>query len=336
MIGICGSSGVASVEVGRVNGSVSARSCDELSVEDPLEIRLAATAAGAKPTSVAVTMRTPGNDVDLAAGFLLTEGLIAGADDLERVRRAGRNAVEARLRSGVRPDAAKLDRHSFVSSSCGACGKRSIAAVRVASRYFLVPGAPCLAPEMIHGLPSALRAGQSAFARTGGIHASGLFDAEGRLLALREDVGRHNALDKLIGSELLAGRVPLADRIVLVSGRVSFELVQKAAIAGVPVIGAVGAPSSLAVDLARECGMTLLGFVRDGRFNIYSDFGRIDGSTGRFPFRDTPQLPTTTRQCARPRSTGTRIAKRGNQPRLTSNRDTHAPRNGRRVDAAKT
>jgi FdhD protein len=317
VIASCGRSGVARVEMGRVTGSVSASSSDELSVEEPLEIRLAPPTAGAQPSSVAVTMRTPGNDVDLAAGFLLTEGLIAGADDLERVRRAGRNAVEARLRSGVRPDAAKLDRHSFVSSSCGACGKRSIAAVRVASRYFLVPGEPRVAPEVIHGLPQALRAGQSAFARTGGIHASGLFDPHGRLLKLREDVGRHNALDKLIGSELLAGRIPLADRFVLVSGRVSFELVQKAAIAGVPVLAAVGAPSSLAVDLARECGMTLLGFVRDGRFNVYADFGRIDGSTGRFPFRGTPQLPTPNNApvCAKPRGAGTRIAIRSSQPR---------------------
>jgi FdhD protein len=276
MIKICHRTGVASVEVARVTGSLCAPSSDELSVEEPLEIRLAAHSAGSAPTSVAVTMRTPGDDVDLAAGFLFTEGIVAGAGDIEGIRRAGVNAVEARLRPGVAPDAARLDRHSFVSSSCGACGKRSIAAVRVASRHPLIPDAPRLPPEVIHGLPRALRSGQSAFARTGGIHASGLFDADGRLLALREDVGRHNALDKLIGSELLAGRVPLAGGIVLVSGRVSFELVQKAAIAGVPVLGAVGAPSSLAVDLARECGMTLLGFVRDARFNVYSDSGRID------------------------------------------------------------
>lgn len=309
MIRICGRTGVASVEVGRVTGLLCAPSSDELSVEEPLEIRLV-THADATPTPVAVTMRTPGDDVELAAGFLVTEGIITGSKDIERVRRAGPNAVEARLRPGIEPDAARLDRHSFVSSSCGACGKRSIAAVRVASRYSLVPGEPRLTSDVIHGLPQALRAGQSAFARTGGIHASGLFDPHGRLLTLREDVGRHNALDKVIGSELLAGRIPLADRIVLVSGRVSFELVQKAAIAGVPVLGAVGAPSSLAVDLAREFGMTLLGFVRDGRFNVYADFGRIEGSTGRFPFRDTPQLPTTHNApvCAKPRSAGRRIA----------------------------
>ncbi len=220
-------------------------------------------------------MRTPGDDVDLAAGFLFTEGIISGTAELEDVRCAGPNAAEVRLRPGVTVDAARLDRHSFVSSSCGACGKRSIAAVMVTSCHPIAPGEPRLALEVIHGLPRALRAAQSAFARTGGIHASGLFDADGRLLAVREDVGRHNALDKLIGSELLAGRLPMSSKMVLVSGRVSFELVQKAAVAGVPVLAAVGAPSSLAVDLARECGMTLLGFVRDGRFNIYSDSSRI-------------------------------------------------------------
>jgi FdhD protein len=276
MIKICHRTGVASVDVGRVAGSYCAPSSDELSVEEPLEIRLSAQAGNSSPTSVAVTMRTPGDDVDLAAGFLFTEGIIGGVADIDGISQAALNAVEARLRSGVAPDAARLDRHSFVSSSCGACGKRSIAAVRVASRHPIIPAVPRLTPEVIHGLPRALRAGQSAFARTGGIHASGLFDIDGHLIALREDVGRHNALDKLIGSELLAGRIPLSCGIILVSGRASFELVQKAAIAGVPVLGAVGAPSSLAVDLARECGMTLLGFVRDARFNVYSDFGRMD------------------------------------------------------------
>jgi FdhD protein len=275
MTRICRRTGVASVEVGRVTGSLSAISSDELSVEEPLEIRLSGFGAGAATTPIAVTMRTPGDDKDLAAGFLFTEGIIAGLGDLEGISRTGPNAVEARLRPGVTVDAARLDRHSFVSSSCGACGKRSIAAVWVAIRHPIPLGQPRLATEVIHGLPRALRAAQSGFARTGGIHASGLFDADGQLLAIREDVGRHNALDKLIGSELLADRIPLSGRIVLVSGRVSFELVQKAAVAGVSVLGAVGAPSSLAVDLARDCGMTLLGFVRDARFNVYSDSGRI-------------------------------------------------------------
>ena len=259
-----------------MTGSTCELSSDELSVEEPLEIRLAAHTASAGPTSVAVTMRTPGEDADLAAGFLFTEGIIAGAADIEGIRLTGASAVEVKLRPSVAPDATRLDRHSFVSSSCGACGKRSIDAIRVASRHPNIPGVPRLSPELIHSLPRALRTGQSAFARTGGIHASGLFDADGCLLALREDVGRHNALDKLIGSELLAGRIPLSFGIILVSGRMSFELVQKAAIAGIPVLGAVGAPSSLAVDLARESGMTLLGFVRDERFNVYSDSGRID------------------------------------------------------------
>jgi FdhD protein len=274
---VCHRTGVASVAVERVTGSLCEPSSDELSVEEPLEIRVADNGSET-PRSVAVTMRTPGDDTELAAGFLFTEGILAGRDDLDRVERKGPNAVVATLRHGVTLDLAKLDRHSFVSSSCGACGKRSIEAVRVAGRHPIRPGEPRLAPDVIHGLPNSLRAGQSGFARTGGIHASGLFDIEGRLIALREDVGRHNALDKLIGSELLAGNIPLASGIILVSGRVSFELVQKAAIAGVPVVAAVGAPSSLAVDLARECGMTLLGFVRDGRFNVYADSGRVDST----------------------------------------------------------
>jgi FdhD protein len=266
---------VANVPVARVSGSLAAESSDELSVEEPLAISLVEHAARAHPVPVAVTMRTPGDDIELAAGFLFTEGIIRAADDIQSVEQIGPNEVLAIVRRGVAIDPAKLDRHSFVSSSCGACGKRSIDAVRVLGRHPIVGGEPRVQPEVIHGLSQSLRAGQSAFARTGGIHASGLFDPAGRLLGLREDVGRHNALDKLIGAELLARRIPLAERIILVSGRVSFELVQKAAIAGVPVMAAVGAPSSLAVDLARECGMTLFGFVRDGRFNVYSDSDRI-------------------------------------------------------------
>ena len=274
----CDRPGVASVAVDRVNGSYSESASDELSVEEPLEIRVA-IGGGLPPKPLAVTMRTPGDDTDLAAGFLFTEGIISGRDEIESVERKGPNAVVARLRPGISLDLARLDRHSFVSSSCGACGKRSIKAVRVAGRYAIAPGLPRLAPEVVHGLPQALRAAQAGFSRTGGIHASGLFDPDGRLLAVREDVGRHNALDKLIGSELLAGRLPFSGGIILVSGRVSFELVQKAAIAGVPVLGAVGAPSSLAVNLALEFGMTLLGFVRDARFNVYADAGRIDSAS---------------------------------------------------------
>ena len=270
MTKICHRTGVASVEVGRVTGSVcnlDRRALGGGTARDPPGGRPREAPA---PTSVAVTMRTPGEDIDLAAGFLFTEGIIAGSEDIEGIKRAGVNAVEAKLRPGIAPDAAKLDRHSFVSSSCGACGKRSIAAVRVASRHPIIPGAPRLSPEVIHGLPRAAGPAKPHFAPDGRHPASGLFDQETVACSRgsREDVGRHNALDKLIGSELLAGRVPLSYSIVLVSGRVSFELVQKAAIAGVPVVGAVGAPSSLAVDLARECGMTLLGFVRDGRFNV--------------------------------------------------------------------
>jgi FdhD protein len=268
--------GVACVSVARVSGSASTHASDELSVEEPLDIRVGAYEAGCRSqTTVAVTMRTPGADAELAAGFLFTEGVVNEPSDVDDIEIEGPNCVSLRLRRGAVVDSAQMDRHSFVSSSCGVCGKRSIAAVRVSRRHRIAPAKPRLSPEVIHALPDTLRADQLGFARTGGLHASALFDANGRLLALREDVGRHNALDKLIGAEFLADRVPLAARVVLVSGRVSFELVQKAALAGVPVLAAVGAPSSLAVDLARECGMTLLGFVRGGRFNVYSDLGRI-------------------------------------------------------------
>lgn len=276
MIGLRHELSVAGLKVARVTGLVSATTIDELSVEEPLEIRIVDGANGRpKPVSVAVTMRTPGDDVDLATGFLYTEGIITARSDLDDLEIETPNIGTAVLRRGTFVNSSGLDRHSFVSSSCGVCGKRSIAAVTVTRRHRIEPAVPQINPRIIHTLPDALRTDQPGFARTGGLHAAALFDVEGQLIALREDVGRHNALDKLIGAELRADRVPLAGRVVFVSGRLSFELVQKAAIAGAPVLVAVGAPSSLAVELARESGMTMLGFVRDGRFNVYSDFGRL-------------------------------------------------------------
>jgi FdhD protein len=271
--------GVVDVVMEKVTGSTSAGLTDTLSVEEPLEIRLTADVAGRRSSRVvAITMRTPGDDRNLAAGFLFTEGIVYGADDILDVSNERCNVVEVTLRRGAEVDLTLLERHSFVASSCGVCGKRSIAAVSVQRKYPIAAGKPLIPLDVVHALPPALRTAQPAFACTGGIHAAGLFDATGRLLLVREDVGRHNALDKLIGAALLAGALPLSQRILLVSGRASFELVQKAAQAGVPILAAVSAPSSLAVQLAQECGMTLLGFVRDGRFNVYSDFGRVDST----------------------------------------------------------
>jgi FdhD protein len=282
MIGTFDERDVARVPVERVAGETLAQSSDDLSVEEPLEIRVDTSQDGRRcRASLAVTMRTPGNDGELAAGFVLPEGIISEFGDLGDIEIEGPNTVIVSLK---RADVSKLAdsaRHSFISSSCGVCGKRSIAAVRVSRRHRIAPGVPHLALEVIHALPKAAKAGQASFLRTGGIHASALFDAGGNLIRLREDVGRHNALDKLLGAEFLAGHVPLANSIVFLSGRVSFELVQKAAIAGVPVLAAVGAPSNLAVELARDCGMTLLGFVREERFNVYNDVGRLDAGSRR-------------------------------------------------------
>ncbi|MGP0064887.1 MAG: formate dehydrogenase accessory sulfurtransferase FdhD [Isosphaeraceae bacterium] len=269
--------GVAIVSVCRVQGCESALRRDELAVEEPLEIRLGYERDGRRvQRNVSITMRTPGHDRELAAGFLFTEGIINAPEQLMGIRACGgSNAVRADLRSGVGVDLDRLERHFYTSSSCGVCGKTSMAAVRVSCPDRFAEDRPVVEASMIHRLPSALRAAQPAFERTGGLHASALFDADGNLLALREDVGRHNALDKLIGARFLEGRTPLSTCVLLVSGRASFELVQKAAVAGIPILAAVGAPSSLAVDLARELGMTLLGFVRDDRFNIYTEPGRI-------------------------------------------------------------
>ena len=243
---------------------------DELAVEEPLAIR-----AGDSP--LAVTMRTPGHDEELAAGFLFTEAVVDGPDEIEALRPCAEaewgNVIEAVLAPAQAAAAERARRASFLSSSCGICGKESIDSVR----QRVAPLADSLRwPEdLLLRFPDRMQGQQAAFARTGGLHAAALFDVHGHLACLREDVGRHNAVDKVIGHELLLGRLPLKGHGMLVSGRVSFEIVQKAARAGVELLAAVSAPSSLAVDLARELGLTLVGFLRPGRLNLYAGGQRV-------------------------------------------------------------
>lgn len=270
---------VAAVEVSRVRGADSTTAADWLAVEEPLEIRLAFNSSGKRVRrAVSITMRTPGHDAELAIGFLFTEGILAAREQVAQVTGCGAgggNVACVNLRAGLEVDLSRLERHFYATSSCGVCGKASLDAVRVAPSARCGAADPEVDGAVIRRLPKILRAAQDAFERTGGLHAAALFDVAGRLLCLREDVGRHNALDKLIGHEFLAGRTPLAQSILLLSGRVSFELVQKAAVAGIPILAAIGAPSSLAVSLAQEHGLTVLGFVGDDRFNVYSGGARI-------------------------------------------------------------
>ena len=284
------------VQLERVGLAGRAVAEDVLAVEEPLEIRVLQAVEG-EPVerTVSVTMRTPGHDAELAAGFLFTEGLVRSRDDLLHIVpcRRSDNLVRVHLRAGLAFDPAKFERHFYTSSSCGVCGKASLDAVRTAIPCPLDVGGPVIAADVLHRLPERARAAQAAFELTGGLHASALFDPDGRLLAIREDIGRHNALDKLIGEALLAGSVPLRGLILLVSGRVSFELVQKAAIAGIPVLAAVGAPSSLAVELAEEAGMTLLGFVRENRFNVYCGGHRVVSIMPDDPSRDRAGAPAS-------------------------------------------
>lgn len=250
---------------------------DFLAVEEPLEIQVASTRDGVCMIHpVAVTMRTPGDDQELAVGFLFTEQVIAARGWIEQVDHARDehgetlcNRVRVTLQPSVPFDLDKLSRHVFTSSSCGICGKQTIERVRAQLVHDGFTPAPLLS-ERLRGLPEQLAAHQRNFRETGGLHASALFDLEGRLRHLREDVGRHNALDKVIGRLLLDDQLPAHDTILLLSGRASFELVQKAILAGIPHIAAIGPPSSLAVDLAREFGTTLIGFLREQRFNVYS------------------------------------------------------------------
>jgi FdhD protein len=289
------SSSVAAVQILKVtspgsdsNSFNSKQAEDLLAVEQPLEIRIVyGPEKERRQKNISVTMCTPGHDEELATGFLFTEGLIKKKEDILRcisLNKSGNNIVIAELQPGISFDPQKIERHFYTSSSCGVCGKSSIDAVK---NVFTNNGAKdsiCINASVLTKLPDTLRKQQEVFEHTGGLHASALFDFNGSLLLTREDVGRHNALDKLIGATLQAvdkplkrlAEIPLDKHILLLSGRASFELIQKAAMAGIKFVCAVGAPSSLAVELSKETDMTLVGFLRDGRFNIYSGEQRIE------------------------------------------------------------
>jgi FdhD protein len=262
----------------------AAGTSDVVATEEPLEIRIGYSRRDGSRAeeNVSITMRTPGNDEELAVGFLFTEGIIRSRADVQGVVPRAQpaadgliNVVRVELAPGVKIDFKRLERHFYTTSSCGICGKASIDAVAVQGQYDVSQAPIQMTAELLGALPAALKTRQAVFEQTGGLHASGLFDSSGAVVGVREDVGRHNALDKLIGSALLADRLPLTAYGIVVSGRASFELMQKALVAGCPFVAAVGAPSSLAVELANEFGMTLVGFLKPGRFNVYSRPDRI-------------------------------------------------------------
>ncbi len=284
--------GTVPASVTRILGQTVSVQEDTLAVEEPLELQLAYGPAKDRAVqSLSVTMRTPGNDMEWAAGFLMTEGVVRDAADIEDIRfvegrpqhaeegvvlsaRPGRNVIRVSLAPDVTVSLANLQRNFYTTSSCGICGKASLLALRTvcppraANRF-------TIALEVLYTLPDRLRAAQSVFDRTGGLHAAGLFDASGTLLSIREDVGRHNAVDKLLGAEFLADRAPLRNRLLLLSGRASFELLQKGLMAGLPMIASVGAPSSLAVQVAKDFDITLVGFLRGDHGNVYHGAQRV-------------------------------------------------------------
>jgi FdhD protein len=277
---------VRSVDVLRAGGpSGSARTeRDVVATEEPLGIRLGYSRRDGSRAEeeVSITMRTPGDDEDLAVGFLFTEGIIHARSDVQSVVPRAQpqpsglvNVVRVELAPAVEVDFKRLERHFYTSSSCGICGKASIDSVAVQGQFDLRAVAFRVSSSALGALPAKLKTRQAVFEQTGGLHASGLFDAAGNIVAVREDVGRHNALDKLIGDALLRESVPLSDHGIVLSGRLSFELMQKAKMAGCALVAAVGAPSSLAVELAREFGITLVGFLKPDRFNVYNRPDRI-------------------------------------------------------------
>ncbi|MEJ2866948.1 formate dehydrogenase accessory sulfurtransferase FdhD [Actinomycetospora sp. OC33-EN08] len=266
----------------RVREQGVSRRPDALAAEEPLEIRI-----DGKP--LAVTMRTPGHDVELAHGFLLTEGVITSADDIATARycdsvddtgRNTYNVLDLALAPGVAPPDDSVERRFYTTSSCGVCGKASLDAVRTRTAFSPADDPVSIPAEVLFSLPDSLRAAQKVFDSTGGLHGAGLFRADGTLLAVREDVGRHNAVDKVVGHALLSGAVPAAGTVLMVSGRASFELTQKAVMAGIPALAAVSAPSSLAAEMAEDAGMTLVGFLRGRSMNIYAGASRVTGVDG--------------------------------------------------------
>ena len=279
-----GSSNSMEIGLERVVGEQHTVAEDLLAVEEPLEIRLSLQREGrAEQRSISITMRTPGDDLDLVAGFLYTEGIVQHPNQITQIRYCGvpapdtglRNVVRADLEPGTDFDFRRIERHFYTTSSCGVCGKTSLEALEVAGCSTSLPSGFQIEARVVHGLPTVLRRAQECFDRTGGLHAAALFDADGNLMRMREDVGRHNALDKLIGSYVREGSVALSDSLLLVSGRASFELMQKALMAKIPILAAVGAPSSLAYRLAQRFHVTLLGFLRNDRFNVYHGVERI-------------------------------------------------------------
>lgn len=270
-----------SVLIRAVRADTETTQSDRVAIEEPLEIRITAPGLPAPGSTLAVTMRTPGADGELACGFLLGEGIIRQRADIEAVAALATdaNVIGIQLRAGLALPLEQLKRNFYVSSSCGVCGKASIAAIN-ALPLLPVTGTACLDEALLRALPARLRTEQRTFAQTGGLHAAGLFRFDGTLCGVFEDVGRHNAMDKLTGAQFLAGNTPLADCIAMLSGRASFELLQKAMAAGISVVAAVGAPSSLAIDLAQAAGITLIGFLRPEGYNIYCNGWRLSRGGG--------------------------------------------------------
>lgn len=274
----------ATITISEVRGATRRSRDDRVAVEEPMEIRLGyETAAGRTESSISITMRTPGNDAELATGFLFTESIIHGAADIALVKPCGpaapdsgnHNVMRVELESGIEVDLDRLQRHFYTSSSCGVCGKTSLDALRISGASKRPFDGTRFGREILTALPGKLRAAQKTFDETGGLHAAAAFSPDGELLVIHEDVGRHNAVDKVVGTLLSRNLLPAHDLGLLVSGRASFELMQKALMAGMPMLAAVSAPSSLAVDLAREFNVTLVGFLRGDTFNIYAAEERV-------------------------------------------------------------